>query len=87
MGRVTWSMCLQAMEKRSACSAATFKDHECWLHDRHMEDWWSEQSGEVADYAPKGGGMHRVQTGGLVGPQQATTMIVRLMAGLDECIK
>jgi hypothetical protein len=36
-GRLTWGACIKVFEKRSRCTAATYKDGECWLHDRHQE--------------------------------------------------
>jgi hypothetical protein len=156
-GRMTWSMCLQAVQKRSGCSAATYKEHECWLHDRHMpvsvdsHDWlrhvfvesclsisiclsliafvlsldipgfvfstsicrtggankretwlttfqramvrnhvrfasslWFPDPPSVKNPLPQPG-VHKIQSGGLVGPQQDTTLIVRLTADLDQC--
>lgn len=36
-GRLTWGACIKIFEKRSQCTAATYKDNECWLHDRHQD--------------------------------------------------
>jgi hypothetical protein len=36
VGRMTLAMCLATVEKRAQCTAATFKNQECWLHDRRQ---------------------------------------------------
>jgi hypothetical protein len=55
-----------------------------------LQDWWSEQKGEVSDYAPKGGGggspLTKVRTGGLMANSQGgSTLFIRLAADLDRC--
>ena len=95
---MAWPACVQllATEKvarRSSCTAATWKNGECWLHDRRMADWWSEQEGDIADYAPEGyGGSHQRQhakEGKSALLHAATTgqsmLIIRLTEGIDEC--
>jgi hypothetical protein len=46
---------------------------------------WSEQKGELHDYAPKGSGVHSVRSGGLLGSHVGSTLVVRLVSGLDRC--
>mmetsp|Transcript_39431 Transcript_39431/g.50863 ORF Transcript_39431/g.50863 Transcript_39431/m.50863 type:complete len:265 (-) Transcript_39431:112-906(-) len=86
-GRLTWAGCISTFEKRTKCTAASYKDNECWLHDRHQSDWWSDQKGDLYDYAPHNGkkGELHVPSGGLVGKQQGSTLIVRLVSELDPC--
>ena len=109
-GKMAWPSCVHLLATNRAknkhkkvgrrgskglhCTAATWKGQECWLHDRRMDDWWSEQNGEIEDYAPDS----EDSTGEALlasGPNKGSALlqaakgkpilIIRLEYGLDNC--
>ena len=109
-GKMTWPSCVHLLATNRAkykhkkvgrkgvnglhCTAATWKGQECWLHDRRMNDWWSEQNGEIGDYAPDSedsAGEALLASGPnkgsalLQAAKGEPILIIRLEHGLDNC--
>ena len=42
-GAISFGLCKQKLSDTRECSALTYKSGECYLHDRHSSDHWSDE--------------------------------------------
>mmetsp|Transcript_68 Transcript_68/g.232 ORF Transcript_68/g.232 Transcript_68/m.232 type:complete len:84 (+) Transcript_68:184-435(+) len=82
---MTFALCRQVLFKRTSCTAATYKDRQCWLHDRRAPDWWSDQPDALESYAGDSK-LHGLSEpsfrGGVLG---GTILFVQLSRDIDQC--
>lgn len=47
---MSWAACVATLAKRPLCSAATYKESECWLHDRFLKVRFPKRSDPQGAY-------------------------------------
>ena len=70
VGLMTIAMCHQVLHTSPVCSAATFKERQCWLHDRHDTDFWHD------DVKSSNSGGNKVLS---------SVLYMRMTDGIDSC--